>query len=251
MAREDVEVTWDPSAGAVIICDMWDRHHCVSAERRVAEIASPMNEVVAQLRRQGALIIHSPSGCTFFYKDTLQRRRAREAPFAPARLPFEWRDWDPAREAALPRSVADPGPCSCSSPDRCCESGEPYPWTRQIDLIEIAGGDAISDDGQEIYNLLETRSVSDLLLMGVHANLCILGRPFGIRQWVYLGKRPSLCRDLTDSFHRHEQGHAYGNELVLKHIEAYWCPTVSSLDLVGAAREDGALREGVRPSDST
>ncbi len=38
--------------------------------------------------------------------------------------------------------------------------------------------------------------------MGVHANICVLGRPVGIRQLVYLGKKPILCRDLTDSFHR-------------------------------------------------
>lgn len=38
--------------------------------------------------------------------------------------------------------------------------------------------------------------------MRVHTNICVLGRPFGIRQLVRLGKKPVLCRDPTNSFHR-------------------------------------------------
>lgn len=64
--------------------------------------------------------------------------------------------------------------------------------------------------------------------MGVHTNICVLGRPFGIRQLVYLGKRTLLCRDLTDSFHRDPRGHRKGTELVIGHIERFWCPSVTS-----------------------
>jgi hypothetical protein len=35
---------WDPARAAVVICDMWDAHHCVSAAARVAEIAPRMND---------------------------------------------------------------------------------------------------------------------------------------------------------------------------------------------------------------
>lgn len=69
--------------------------------------------------------------------------------------------------------------------------------------------------------------------MGVHTNVCVLGRPFGIRQLVYLGKRPLLCRDLTDSFHRWPAGHVAGTDLIVSHIETFWCPTVTSDQLVG------------------
>ena len=30
---------WDPARTAVIVCDMWDSHHCVNAVRRVAQLA--------------------------------------------------------------------------------------------------------------------------------------------------------------------------------------------------------------------
>jgi hypothetical protein len=51
---------------AVIICDMWDADHCVSAARRVVEMAPRMNAVVAMLREQDALIIHAPGDCMAF-----------------------------------------------------------------------------------------------------------------------------------------------------------------------------------------
>jgi nicotinamidase-related amidase len=168
-----------------------------------------------------------------FYSDTAARLRAINAPRAEAAVDIDWNDWNPEREAALPPAIADPGPCSCDSPEPCCDPGSPDPWTHQISSIEIGAEDAVSDDGYEVFNLLESRGISDVVVMGVHTNICVLGRPFGIRQLVYLGKRPLLCRDLTDSFHRDARGHLRGTELVVEHIERFWCPSVTSDQLAG------------------
>jgi nicotinamidase-related amidase len=240
LVRED----WDPARAAVVICDMWDAHHCRSAARRVAEMAPRMNRVVASLRAGGALIVHAPSGCMDFYAGTPQRWRAARAPHAKAPRSIDWNDPDPAREGPLPATFVEPGPCSCDSPDPCCAAGPPYPWTRQIDSIEVAREDAVTDDGQELFDLLEERGIEDVVVMGVHTNLCVLGRPFGIRQLVYLGKRPLLCRDLTDSFHRDPRGHDAGTELVVAHVERYWCPTVTGDELVAASEPPSPIGPG-------
>jgi hypothetical protein len=42
------------------------------------------------------------------------------------------------------------------------------------------------------------------------------------------GKRPVLCRDLTDSYHRDPHGHLWGNDQMIAHVERYWCPTLTS-----------------------
>src|SRR6188474_400899 len=55
--------SWQPGQTAIIVCDMWDSHHCLNAVRRAAEMAPRMNEVLKAARNQGALIIHAPSGC--------------------------------------------------------------------------------------------------------------------------------------------------------------------------------------------
>src|SRR3569623_2098345 len=48
---------WEPAATAVIVCDVWDYHHCLNAVRRLSEFAPRLNEFVTQEREQGATII--------------------------------------------------------------------------------------------------------------------------------------------------------------------------------------------------
>ena len=224
---------WDPAETAIIVCDMWDMHHCISAAHRVTALAPRVNSVVATLREAGSLIIHAPGGCMDFYAATPARARATQAPPAHAAIPIDWNGWDQDEYARLPATLTNPGPCSCESAEPCGNGDPPYPWTRQTPLIDISPDDAVSDDGQEILNLLEHRQIADIILSGVHTNICVLGRSYGIRQLVYLGKRVVLCRDLTDSFHRDPRGHFWGTEQIVAHIERRWCPTVTSDQLVG------------------
>lgn len=231
--RTTLRPDWDPARTAVVLCDLWDAHHCVSAERRVAEMAPRVDEVVAVLRGEGALIVHAPAGCMDFYAGTPARERAMQAPHASAPCAFDWNDWEPDERAALPATLTAPGACSCDSPEPCCEPGPPYPWTRQTPAVAVGPDDAVSDSGQELFNLLEQRGIGDVVVIGVHTNVCVLGRPCGIRQLVRMGKRPLLCRDLTDSFHRDPRGHFAGTEEVVAHVERWWCPTVTSDQLAG------------------
>lgn len=234
-------IEWKPEKSAVVICDMWDDHHCLSAAKRTAEMAPRVNEAVSGLRGQGTLIVHSPCGCMEFYRGSPQRRLAEQAPFASVPCEFGWNGWDTWREreirelygrTPLPDGLIDIGPCSCHGSEPCCEEGY-YPWTRQIDTIQMMDDDAVTASGQELYNLLEQRGIDDVIVMGVHTNVCVLSQPYGIRQLVYMGKRPLLCRDLTDSFHRCDEDHFEGTDVIIEYIEAFWCPTITSDQLIG------------------
>ena len=233
---------WDAAQAAVVLCDMWDTTQCVSAARRVVEMAPRMNEVISRLRRDGALVVHAPAGCMAYYAGTPARERALRAPRVRSPVPIDWNEWDPSREAPLPAALADDTPCSCAPGPRCTEGGPPYPWTHQIDAIDVEPTDAVTESGDELLALLTARAIDDVIVMGVHLNRCVLGRPYGIRQLVYWGKRPVLCRDLTDAYHRDPHGHEWGNEQMIAHVERYWCPTVTSDALAGGApfrfRED-------------
>src|SRR5688572_23444620 len=81
-------VQWDPKKTAFVICDMWDDHWCKGAAKRVGELAGPMNRLIAEARRRGAFILHAPSTCVSFYKDTPARKRAQESPKSPAPAPL-------------------------------------------------------------------------------------------------------------------------------------------------------------------
>ena len=230
-----VRPDWETARSAVVICDMWDATQCVSAARRMAEMAPRMNAVVSRLRQDGALIVHAPAGCMAHYAGTPARERALAAPRVSSPIPIDWHDWDASREGPLPPALADDTPCSCAPGAPCTEGGPPYPWTRQTEAIAVMPVDAVTDDGAELLALLEARGIDDVVVMGVHTNRCVLGRPYGIRQLVYWGKRPVLCRDLTDAYHRAPQGHRWGNEQMIAHVERYWCPTLTSDQLVGGA----------------
>lgn len=223
---------WDAAKTAIIICDMWNEHWCKGATRRVGEMAPKMNAVVAAARKKGALIIHAPSSTMKFYADTPQRKRAQQAPKHEPPVPIiGWCHLDPKKEAALPIDDSDGG-CDCQPK---CKGGGP--WTRQHAGLTIAPEDAISDNGQEVYNLLAARGVKNVVLMGVHTNMCVLGRPFGIRQLRNMGFHVALARDLTDTMYNSRMKpfvkHEKGTELVVEHIEKYWAVTIQSDDLLG------------------
>ena len=97
-------------------------------------------------------------------------------------------------------------------------------------------GDAITDSAEGYY-LMRQRGIENVIIMGVHTNMCVLGRPFGIRQLVRQGLNVALMRDMTDSMYnpkmRPQVSHIRGTELVIEHIEKYWCPTITSSDLLG------------------
>jgi len=222
---------WAPEKTAIVICDMWDDHYCRNAARRVAEMAPRMNEVIKKARQQGVLIIHSPSGCMDVYEDTPQRKLAQQAPEVETKEPLEgWCYLDPKAEAPMPVKTDQP----CDDEGELRERKRFY--TKQIETLEIAEGDAITDSAEAFY-LLKQRGIENLIIMGVHTNMCVLGRPFGIRQMVRQGINVALMRDMTDTMYNPKEepfvNHFTGNDLVFEHIERYWCPTVTSGDILG------------------
>jgi nicotinamidase-related amidase len=249
-ALRETKTTLDPRKTAVVIVDMWDHHWCRGAEARVAEMAPTMNKVVGELRDRGALVIHAPSTCVDFYKDTPQRKRAIAAPYA--KTPIElskterwgtaWCYPDDAHEGKFPIDDSDMG-CDCQArgAEKPCQINAP--WTRQIASIEIAAADAITDNGQQTYNLLKQHGIENVVIMGVHLNMCVLGRPFGIRQLTRLGQKVYLVRDLTDTMYNSKMSpkvnHFDGTDLVVEHVEKYWCPSVLSTDLASAKATGG------------
>ncbi|HXG46237.1 MAG TPA: nicotinamidase, partial [Methylomirabilota bacterium] len=226
-------VRLDLSRTAVVICDMWDRHWCASATRRVAEMAPRMNAFAAAARAGGALVIHCPSDTMEFYEGTPQRRLAQSAPVVEPRVPLQrWCSLDRTKEAPLPIDDSDGG-CDDDSPP---PKGPPYPWTRQIATLEIKEGDAVTDSA-EAYYLMRQRGLTNVIVMGVHLNMCVLGRPFSIRQMVNQGQNVLLVRDLTDTMYNPRQRpfvpHCVGTELMIEHVEKFWCPTITSAALLG------------------
>ena len=243
IAQEQMQLK--PQATAVVICDMWDTHTCKNAALRVAEMAPRMNQVVQKLRERGCFIIHCPSNTMDFYRDHPARHRAQAAKKVATKIPLKgWCHLDKQHESELPIDDSDGG-CD-TPPDEQAEwvaewkktaGDKKWPWTRQIATIQIDGErDAITDSAEAFY-LMRQRGIKNVIVMGVHTNMCVLGRPFSIRQMVYQGQNVLLMRDMTDAMYNPAKrpfvSHFRGTELVVEHIERHWCPTITSAEVLG------------------
>ncbi|MBC7966366.1 MAG: isochorismatase family protein, partial [Fuerstia sp.] len=95
----------------------------------------------------------------------------------------------------------------------------------------------ISDKGDEVWNILQSRGIKNVILVGVHTNMCVLGRPFGLRQMVRSGKNVALMRDMTDCMYNPKRwpfvDHFTGNDLIVSHVERFVCPTITSDQILG------------------
>jgi len=213
-------------ATAIIVCDMWDKHWCSGATGRVAGLVGKMDAFLATARKQGIQIIHAPSETMSFYQDAPQRKRMLALP----KIEF------PAPLALVdpPLPIDDKGG-GCDTPDHFYKA-----WTREHPGLHIDASDVISDSGAEIYSFLRQRGIANLLVMGVHTNMCVLNRTFAIKKMTSLGIRCILVRDLTDAMYNPQDAphvsHDAGTQLVIEYIEKFWCPTTTSGELLRAFR---------------
>ena len=230
------KVSWPAEKTALVLCDVWNHHTCRGAEIRLERMIPTMAQLVTRLRDQRALIVHAPSDTMPNYEGTAARRRAQDAP----------QDGLPPKVPESQRRIEDP-PQPLDQTDACdtCpddqhpkhESGMPYPWTHQHPGIPIDDErDAVSADGHEHLALYRQRGIEHVLLMGVHTNMCILRRTFSIKQMVAWGVEIVLIRDMTDVMYNPARppyvSHDEGTKLTVEYIEKFWCPTVTSDQLL-------------------
>lgn len=222
--QKRTETLWQASHTALLLCDLWDSHWCRGAVERLDAMIDRMNNVVQACREEGVLIVHAPSGTMDFYTDSPARHRASSPPAFD--IPDDLEHVDP--------------PLPVDSSDQGSDTGETQPhgvWRRQHQGLDIdEEKDIISDDGKEIYSYLKHHDIDHLLIMGVHTNMCVLHRSFGIKQMIRWGVDVALIRDLTDTMYNPAMppyvSHEEGTGLVIEFIEKFWCPTVDSSDLI-------------------
>jgi nicotinamidase-related amidase len=213
---------WPVEETAFIIVDMWDNHWSRGAVERVNILAPRINSVVRAARERGVQIIHAPSDVVDFYQGHPARTWVLDLPQARPPKPLDHPD------PPLPIDDSDGG----------SDTGETESykaWSRQHTAIEIGDGDAISADGQEVYNILSHKGIKNLIYAGVHTNMCVLRRSFAIKQMVRWGFNVALSRDLTDAMYNPLKppyvSHDAGTQLVIGYIEKFWCPTITGDDL--------------------
>jgi len=218
------DAEWPVAESALLLCDVWDKHWSRGATERLNLMIPRMNAVAEAARAKGVQIVHAPSNTMDFYADTPARQRMLDAPHV-----------DPPAEKDLPDR-----PLPVDASDHGSDTGETQPhqaWVQQHPGIRIdQERDGMSESGQEVYRFLRQRGITNMLTMGVHTNMCVLGRSFAIKQMIRWGVSVALVRDLTDTMYNPAMppyvSHEEGTRLVVEYIEKFWCPTVLSEDVL-------------------
>ncbi len=235
---QEKTLRWDPAQTAIIICDMWNQHWCQGATRRVGELAPAMNRAVAAARAKGVLIIHAPSSCMDAYKDHPARKRAQSRPEGrqPARAT--------SRAGATRSRPRRRGSTRSTSPTAAATTGpsarRDRPGSRRSPPSRSATRTPSATRASRSGTCSRAAGITNVMLMGVHTNMCVLGRPFGLRQLARHGKNVVLVRDLTDTMYNSRSwpyvSHFEGTNRIVEHIEKYVAPTITSTDLTGQPR---------------
>jgi nicotinamidase-related amidase len=259
--------SWDAARTAVIVCDVWDYHHSVNAVRRLEEMLPSMDKLLQTARQSGSVIIHAPSDCMPQYAEHPARLRAIDAPKVD--LPRNIASWNckTIKEdlGEYPLDQSDGGQDDEPQEHRLWAEklkalgrNPDLPWKNQNPGIFIdSGKDYISDQGDEVWAILKSRKIEQVIMIGVHTNMCVLGRPFGLRQLVSNGMKVVLVRDLTDCMYNPKQwpyiDHFSGNDLMIAYVEQYICPTIRSDQIHGgkpvAFSRDLRAKKDLLPSE--
>jgi hypothetical protein len=233
---------WDPQETAIIVCDMWNSHPWAYLADNVGMMAVRMNQVLKDARSKGLTIVYCPSGVQSYYSGTPGKVMMQSAPYTayPPGIDDGWNSpqaWELNEYSHIEIGTSETptnGPAI----------------TKQNPALEIFDGDGITESGQECYNLFMDRGIRNVMVMGVHANWCVMGRSFGVRQWHYIkdavpGENWNVVvvRDLVDTgvgvgdtvtvhgVPGYITCHDRATDMIVAHMEKFWCPSIASDDL--------------------
>jgi hypothetical protein len=212
--RENV----DPAKVGIVVVDMWNFHWCKTATMRVAALVPRMNRALDAARGLGMTVMLCPSDVVDHYVGWPQR----EGIFAMPR-----HEVPPLAKVECP-SPPDGGGCACGKgPERCVVN---YGWDAMHPDLVIAATDLMPDTLSDVYSICKERGLTHLIYFGVHTQVCLLGKPMGLRNMKSAGLSCILARDLTDAHPGYDPSRGFTPDGhtgdVVAHFERYLAPSV-------------------------
>jgi len=219
-----------PSNVGIVVVDMWNFHWCKTAATRVAAMVPRMNHSLDVARQLGIQIFLCPTDVADSYVGMPQREIAVAAPRHPLPEPIE-----------IPSPQTRGGDCMCG-PGIVCQGN--HGWDAMPSELNICDNDLIAKGTEELYSLCKERGITDLLYMGLHTNMCLLGKPVGMMPMMRTGINCFLARDLNDACTEYDPARGYtpddGTAEVIEQIEQNLAPTI---DLVDEFKQAGLWQE--------
>ena len=209
----------DPRKIGVVVVDMWNWHWCKTAAARVGSLVPRMNPCLRSLRKLGAQVFLCPTDSVDAYVGTPQREAA---------LAVETLALPAPHRISCPPPPNGPG-CACV--DRCRGN---WGWNRMHPDLEVGERDLMPNSREALYTLAKQRGITHLIYLGVHTQVCLLGKDIGLLNMKALGFECVLARDLTDSHPDYDPEKGIDPDdltaRTVAHFERYLCSTVSLWD---------------------
>lgn len=206
----------DAKRVGVIAVDVWNYHWCKTATMRVDAFVPRMNKALEAARTLGMTVLLCPSDVVDNYSGFPQR----EAVFALPRFPV------PTVVDVTCPPVPDAGGCACGR-ERCAGN---YGWDGMHPVLGIGAGDLMPDTQAEVYAICKERGLTHLIYVGFHTQVCLLGKPIGLKAMKSAGLTCVLARDMTDAHPGYDPARDFtpdrNTEQVVEHFEKHLAPTI-------------------------
>lgn len=209
-----------PSRVGIVVVDPWNFHWCKTATMRVDALIPRMNKALDAGRALGMTVMLCPSDVVDNYAGWPQREFVLAMPKHPV---------PPLQKIDCPEPP-NGGGCACGS-ERCVVN---YGWDGMHPDLKIGPHDLMPDTLQDVWTICRDRNLTHLIYMGVHTQVCLLGKPMGLRNLKSAGMQCILARDITDAHPGYNpatgftpDGHTTD---VVAHFERYLAPTINMAD---------------------
>lgn len=219
LAKEKV----DPARVGVIAVDVWNFHWCKTATMRVDAIVPRMNQALEAARSLGMTVMLCPSDVVDNYAGYPQREAVLALPKVTV----------PAVVEVTCPPVPDAGGCACDR-ERCAVN---YGWDGMHAGLRIGEKDLMPDTQAEVYAICQQYGLTHLIYVGFHTQVCLLGKPMGLRAMKSAGLRCVLARDMTDAHPGYDPARNFTPDLntaqVVEHFEKHLAPTIHFQEELG------------------
>lgn len=199
----DMEITrrFRPEEMALVLVDCWDRHYLKSfLERTDVIIRERIVPLIRACHEAGIVVIHAPSPAQakkypqwlqFAGDDELFGLQNGQQPDWPPPA-FRGRSGEYAQFAKQPGAVVQAW--------RVVEVDH----RRIAPDVEPQEGEFVIATGRQLHRLLRHHKILHLLYAGFAANMCVMGRDYGMRAMHHRGYNTILLRDCTTGIEAHD-----------------------------------------------
>ena len=211
----------DPKHVGIVIVDMWNYHWCMTWAEQAGGMYTRMNKALEGARKLGMTVLWAPTDVAGMYAGTPQRERALATPYVP--LPK-------VREYHCAFTIPY-GTCHCGPGIPCVVN---YGHDGMHPGIVIAPDDLIVSGTQELYSICKAHGLTQLLYMGGAVNICLTGKPEGLKPMYEAGLDGWVARDLVEAWTEYNPKKGFtpdmGTAQSVVDLERAGVPTLNMVD---------------------